>query len=250
MVRNRRKCQPTATAGERSLKTREVAAIVRPRDSSGLEMKRRALDLFCGAGGATRGLQLAGFHVTGVDIKAQPRYCGDEFRQADALAFPLDGFDFIWASPVCKAWSKIKAVHKHRSYPNYPTDEVAATRERIKTAGVPYVLENVAGAPLSNPFMLCGLMFGLKVLRHRQFEASFLVPTLVHPRHTGSTNSWRGMGKGGELVCVTGHNFLMSEAKPAMGIDWMVQSEISQAIPPAYAEFIGEQALRVLDCAA
>ncbi len=210
--------------------------------------KPRALDLFCGAGGAARGLQLAGFHVTGVDIKAQPRYAGDAFHQGDAMEFPLEGFDFVWASPVCKGWTRAKMIHGHKEW--YPMDQVRCTRERLQPLGVPYVIENVVGAPLCNPFMLCGLMFGLKVLRHRQFEANFLVPRIAHPRHDGTTNSHRGMGKGGEYVCVAGHNFLMAEAKLAMGIDWMMQSEISQAIPPAYSQFIGEQAMREIRHAA
>src|SRR6185437_7851072 len=70
----------------------------------------RALDLFCGAGGATKGLQNAGFHVTGVDLKRSPRYCGDVFIQADALTVDPRGFDFIWASPPCQAHTSLKTM--------------------------------------------------------------------------------------------------------------------------------------------
>lgn len=214
----------------------------------------RALDLFCCAGGATKGLQQAGFHVTGVDIRPQPRYCGDEFHQADALTFPLDGFDFVWASPVCKGYTRARRIHGHKDW--YPSGQIETLRGRFKdhmrrhNRLLPYVIENVVGAPLLCPFMLCGTMFGLRVYRHRHFEASFLMPKIAHYPHKGTTNSHRGMGKGGEYVCVAGHNFLMSEAKAAMGIDWMAQSEISQAIPPAYAEFIGRQVMQILEAVA
>lgn len=125
--------------------------------------KPRALDLFCGAGGATRGLQMAGFHVTGVDIKPQPRYCGDEFHQANALTFPLDGYDFVWASPPCQRYTMAQNAAKNAH--NHP-DLIPPIRERLLGSGVDWVMENVVGAPLINPVMLCGLAFGLKVKRH------------------------------------------------------------------------------------
>src|SRR6185437_11282689 len=100
-------------------------------------MKLRALDLFCGAGGATRGLQLAGFHVTGVDIKPQPRYVGDAFHQADAMTFPLDGFDFIWASPPCQKYSLIRK--NSRPDDEHP-DLVAPIRRRLCKRGIPCVI--------------------------------------------------------------------------------------------------------------
>lgn len=207
-------------------------------------MKPVLLDLFCGAGGAAKGYQRAGFYVVGVDINPQPRYCGDEFHQADALTFPLDGFDAVHASPVCKAYTRAKKIHGHKEH--YPTDQIETIRGRLKDRRIHYVIENVVGAPLLCPFTLCGTMFGLKVFRHRHFEASFLVGPIRHNRHAGTTNSHRGMGKGGEYVCVAGHNFLMSEAKAAMGIDWMTQAEISQAIPPAYTEFIGRYLMEAI----
>lgn len=186
------------------------------------------------------GLHLAGFDVVGGDIQPQPRY-PFEFHQADALAYPLDGFDFIWASPVCKGYTRARMIHGHKE--SYPLNQIPMVRERLQALSIPYAIENVVGAPLINPFTLCGLMFGLKVLRHRHFEANFLVSLPPHPRHVGTTNSHRGMGKGGDYVCVAGHNFLMAEARIAMGIDWMVQSEMSQAIPPAYSEFIARQVI-------
>lgn len=142
----------------------------------------RALDLFCGAGGATKGLQQAGFHVTGVDVNPQPRYCGDAFHQADALTFPLEGFDFIWASPPCQAFSQLRTLQNGKNYP----DLIPETRARLLASGTHYAIENVPGAPLGesgNLIMLCGTMFGLEIpsggaelRRHRLFETSFSIP--------------------------------------------------------------------------
>lgn len=108
-------------------------------------MKPRALDLFCCAGGATRGLQLAGFHVTGVDIKPQPRYCGDEFHQADALAFPLHGYDFIWASPPCQAFTAMRFMPTAKQYPNL----IPETRVRGLSNPAPPIASRTWKAPRS-----------------------------------------------------------------------------------------------------
>jgi DNA (cytosine-5)-methyltransferase 1 len=198
----------------------------------------KALDLFCGAGGATKGLQRAGFHVTGVDIKPQPRYCGDEFHQSDALTFTLEGFDFIWASPVCKKFSRMSIVRPglQEKHPN----QIPEIRERLQRSGLPYTIENVYGAPLlpgSN--FLCGQMFGLGVIRHRWFESSFTWLRPGHDRH-----------KPGHL-CIVGHGgpanqrrWKIADAREAMAIDWMSRDEIVEAIPPAYSEFIARQLLQ------
>ncbi len=203
-------------------------------------MTYRCLDLFCGAGGATKGLQRAGFHVTGVDIKPQPRYCGDAFIQADAMEFPLEGYDFIWASPVCKKWTIAKTILD--SGERWP-DQITPIRQRLKNMSAPWTIENVVGAPLNNPVRLCGTMFGLAVYRHRLFESNFQVLVPFHACDDATTNASRGMSTGGKYICVAGHNFLVEEGRRAMAIDWMVGSELSQAIPPAYSEFIGRQVI-------
>lgn len=155
-------------------------------------MKPRLLDLFCGAGGATRGYQLAGFHVTGVDDKPQPHYVGDEFHQADALTFPLDGFDAIHASPPCQAHSSLRALQKGKKYP----DLIPETRALLVASGLPYVIENVEGAPLGERgflIMLCGTMFRLQtpdgraeIRRHRLFELSFSIALRPPCQHGGT----------------------------------------------------------------
>jgi len=212
-------------------------------------MKPLAIDLFCGAGGATKGLQRAGFHVTGVDIKPQPRYCGDAFHQADALTFPLDGFDFIWASPPCQAWT-IAAQYRRNGGHQYP-ELIVPIRERLRATGKPYVIENVLEAPLEAAIMLCGSMFGLRTWRHRLFEVPWWDLRLLHPcNHTGvgvcvvghGTPSWVRAKNGGKC-------FGIAEVRAAMGIDWMNRGELSQAIPPAYSEFIGRQFLATLPLA-
>ena len=113
--------------------------------------KPRALDLFCCAGGAGMGLHRAGFEVVGVDIVPQPRY-PFEFHQADALTYPLESFDFVWASPPCQVHSITASLHRHRVRKHL--DLIAPVRARLAASGAPYVIENVMGAPLLNPIML------------------------------------------------------------------------------------------------
>ncbi len=227
--------------------------------------KLRALDLFCCAGGAGMGLHRAGFEVVGVDIRPQPRY-PFEFHQTDALAFPVDGFDFIWASPPCQAHTAMKTMHNAKSH----LDLIPETRAKLIASGLPYAIENVVGAPLIDPFLLCGTMFGLGVedadlQRHRIFETSFgigLLPQCNHgaratigvygghvrnrKRRTigiygeGARDSRRKFDKGVP-------DFTADQGREAMGIDWMTLAELSQAIPPAYSEFIGRAAIEHIE---
>lgn len=201
-------------------------------------VRPRALDLFCCAGGAGMGLKLAGFDVVGVDIKPQRSY-PFEFHKADAMDFPLDGFDFVWASPPCQLHSITKSLHRGKERAHQ--DLIAPVRKKLRESGLPFCIENVMGAPLDQPFVLCGSMFGLRVYRHRLFEVNFPILTPPHGQHRGgSTGSHRGYSRGSPMVCVAGHNFQREEGAEAMEIDWMrSRAELAQAIPPAYSEFIG-----------
>lgn len=122
--------------------------------------KPKLLDLFCGAGGAAMGYHRAGFEVTGIDINPQPHY-PFKFIQADAMTYPLGGFDCYHASPPCQRYSILtRGLHQDR-IENYP-DLIAPIRDRLLHTGKPYVIENVEGARklLINPVKLCGTMFG------------------------------------------------------------------------------------------
>jgi DNA (cytosine-5)-methyltransferase 1 len=202
-------------------------------------VKPRLLDLFCGAGGASMGYHRAGFEVVGVDLHPQPRY-PFEFHQADALTFPLDGFDVIHASPPCQGFMRSGMMARDGRY----LDLLTPMRERLR--GRTYVIENVPGAPMRPDAILCGSAFDLEVRRHRWFESSSpfsaLVPPCNHSRPItgvyghphGSGGAWRN-GK---------RPMLPSDAATwarAMGIDWMNPRELSQSIPPAYTEWIGKQ---------
>ncbi|MGH8010587.1 MAG: DNA cytosine methyltransferase, partial [Candidatus Binatia bacterium] len=147
-------------------------------------MKRPLLlDLFCGAGGAAMGYYNAGFRVIGVDVNPMPRY-PFEFHQYDAFDF-LEayghGFDAIHASPPCQHYSDL--AHRNGNADDWP-DLLSDVRIALASAGRPYVIENVEGAPLSNPIWLCGVQFpGLRVIRHRGFESNFSIPSLPHEKH-------------------------------------------------------------------
>jgi DNA (cytosine-5)-methyltransferase 1 len=206
----------------------------------------RLLDLFCGAGGCAVGYHRAGFEIVGVDLKPQPNY-PFEFHRGDALEFLAvhgRGFDAIHASPPCQAYSIGR--HIHNSGKRHP-DLVAPTRDLLDWIGKPWVIENVVGSPLRDPVVLCGLMFDLKVLRHRLFESSVLLSAPPHPKHPKGnlTNANQGYSTGSNgFVCVAGNNFCRKAGTAAMDVPWMKsRREVAQAIPPAYTEFIGRQLL-------
>lgn len=213
----------------------------------------KILDLFCKAGGCSVGYHRAGFEVEGVDIEPQPNY-PFKFTQMDALEYldtqDLSRFDAIHASPPCQKFSRMQSlgIARNGSYKEH-ADLVEPVRKRFDRIGKPYVIENVIGAPLHNSVILCGSMFGLKVYRHRQFEANFFMWEPPHLPHDDKTPS-AGNGispKGFISICGTGGVKGMNAKEivdywsMAMGIDWMNRAELAQAIPPAYTEWIGKQ---------
>lgn len=199
------------------------------------------------------GYHRAGFEVVGVDINPQPRY-PFEFIQADAMELlerMVSGGTYEWkglglfaaihASPPCQAYSDLKTKIADDVYPKL----IEPVRYLLKQSGLPYVIENVEGAPLVRPIRLCGVMFpGLRVLRHRLFESNRVLFEPTHTRHPLVFTHDKRKAHYGQLdfVQVTGGgNCSIQDARAAMGIDWMNKHELNEAIPPAYAEFIGKQ---------
>ena len=212
--------------------------------------KPRLLDLFCCAGGAGMGYARAGFEVVGVDINPQPRY-PFEFHQADALEFLRTHggqFDAIHASPPCQHYSV--ASKSHNGNADSHPDLVPVVRDLLHEIGRPWIIENVIGAPLQNPVVLCGTMFdGLRVIRHRQFESSeaLTAPGKCGPHPLCYTMDKRKphYGKLDEMTAFVmvngGGNCSKAAAADAMGIDWMTKNELNEAVPPAYTEYLGWQ---------
>jgi DNA (cytosine-5)-methyltransferase 1 len=210
----------------------------------------RLLDMFCGAGGAAMGWHRAGYEVVGVDIEPQPDY-PFEFHQADALdyllAFGWD-FDVRHASPPCQASTNLtKGTNAGREYPQL----IPATRQALALFDGPSVIENVQGSDVRRDLILCGEMFGLDVIRHRYFEASFPVVQPAHIKHRGRVSGWRhGRFYPGPYVSVYGDGGgkgSVARWQQAMGLDWTDdRKSIAEAIPPAYTQFIGEQLMEAI----
>lgn len=210
----------------------------------------KLLDLFSCAGGAGMGYHRAGFEVVGVDIDPQPNY-PFEFIQADALALDadfLDSFDVIHASPPCQSYSDLAKRNKNADkWPRL----IEPVREMLEATGLPYIIENVEGAPLLDPVVLCGTMFpGLRVIRHRLFESNVRLHPGEHQKHPLVFTHDKRKAHYGKLdqdtafVQVTGGgNCSVANAKDALGIDWMTKNEMNESIPPAYTEFLGRQLL-------
>jgi DNA (cytosine-5)-methyltransferase 1 len=209
----------------------------------------RLLDLFCGAGGAAMGYHRSGFDVVGVDINPQPHY-PFTFHQADALTFPLDGFDVIHASPPCQRFSAYRRKG-HGVGDGYP-DLIAAVRERFVATDGAYLIENIPRAPLLDPVIVCGSSFGLDVRRHRLFESNLplIAPACAHgwqtPRFAPATNRTNLRS----TVEIGVWRIPLKVQRRAMGIDWMTLEELTEAVPPAYTEHLGHQLVRLLEVAA
>lgn len=201
------------------------------------------LDLFCGAGGCTKGYQMAGFYVVGVDNRAQKNYVGDEFILGNAIDYlaiaDLNRYVAIHASPPCQRYSKTRNLQGNK----HP-DLVERTRALLKITGKPYVIENVQGAPLHDPITLVGSMFGLLTMRPRLFECNFPVPFRLAPPPAAKHAKMGRPPQKGEYVHVIGHMSNVDYCRRAMGIEWMTQAELAQAIPPAYAEWIGQHLMQ------
>lgn len=217
-----------------------------------MNSKPRILDLFCAAGGAAMGYHLAGFEVVGVDINPQPHY-PFEFIQGDAMTYPLEGFDFIHASPPCQAYTRKSANwgRKRVRVIEHP-DLLGPTRDRLVASGLPFIIENVPGAPINSQVTLCGSMFGLRIQKHRLFEANWtLPPAPAKCDHTDLYSPWSGKGR------------TAAEHRLAQGTPWIptgggasrlagVTGDLNNAIPPAYTEYLGKawmaQRLNCPDC--
>lgn len=194
------------------------------------------------------GYHRAGFEVIGVDIDPQPRY-PFEFIQADALTLDpefLASFDAVHASPPCQSYSDLaKRNGNAHMWPRL----IEPVREMLHALDVPFIIENVEGAPLIDPVVLCGTMFPeLRVLRHRLFESNIELVVPAHGKHPLVFTHDKRKAHYGKLdqnvsfVQVTGGgNCSIANAKDALGIDWMNKHELNESIPPSYTEYLGQQ---------
>lgn len=216
------------------------------------------LDLFCCAGGAAYGYHQAGFDIVGVDINPQPNY-PFTFIQADAIQYVAehgDKYALRHASPPCQAFSKTRTLHT-----NTHPDLVAATREALQAVDGPYIIENVVGAPLDNPLMLCGTEFNLtardvdgtplKLLRHRLFESNMPLMGAGGCRHDPNILTASVYGAGGGWTPAHrdspkrrgGYVPHTDVCRELLGVDWTTKHELSQVVPPAFTEYLGRQAM-------
>jgi len=230
--------------------------------------KPKLLDLFCGAGGCTKGYQRSGFYVRGVDHKRQPRYCGEEFIQADALEYlsalidsgEIEDFSAIHASPPCQADSNARNyLGRKRREPDRHPMLIEPTLDLLRRFDGLWTLENVIGAAhrLSYPLMICGTALGLRVQRHRLFESNLFLFSPGNCNHRPFDVSVR---RNNQEYLLTYQDATTAKGQPvkrppwcgvkvarnAMGIDWMRGEELGEAIPPAYTEFIGQQLLSAI----
>lgn len=209
-----------------------------------MNSKYKVLDLFAGGGGAGAGYARTGAYVLGCDITDQPKNPHDFIRGDwfDVLQKHGGDFDLIHASPPCQAYSK--ATKQWRKAGRVYIDLIAKVREAVSALGKPFVIENVPGAPLINPILLNGSVFGLLVHRPRLFECSFRVEQPQIPASKQPVKMGRRVERG-DVIQPVGHFSGVKYAQEQMEINWLGQRGLAQAIPPSYTEYIGNQFLGV-----
>jgi DNA (cytosine-5)-methyltransferase 1 len=221
----------------------------------------RILDGCCCAGGAARGYVNAGHEVHGVDLYPQPNYLRSgaaSFTQADILEVLADraylaSFDFAHVSPPCQRHSRISTCRPGLAG-RYPA-LIPPARRLLIASGLPYVIENVEGAPLFAPVTLCAGMFGRELYRHRLFESGgwFTLATppgppegmpgprrecgWPHPVPASKAGHWQP----GTVISIAGHVGNVALARKVMEIDWTTRQELAEAIPPYFTEWVGRQ---------
>jgi DNA (cytosine-5)-methyltransferase 1 len=209
----------------------------------GTVLLMKLLDLFCGEGGAGDGYARAGFDVTGIDIRDQPRY-PHTFVKDDALAhlrLHWRDYDVIHASPPCRAHSNMRFVSGELYF-----DFIPVLRELLVSLKKPYIIENVETAPLRDPILLCGAMFGLRTYRHRIFETNLVIPRLRHPEHVHQTAPVGRSACVGEYLSLVGHFPDVDLARRVMSMPWASRNGISDAVPPAYTRYLGKYAAQYI----
>lgn len=211
-----------------------------------MKKKLKALDLFCGAGGASTGLAQAGFEVTGIDIIQQPNY-PFKFIQKDATKLPLKflkQFDFIWASPPCQLFTQAKHLMKAQGHKTSALNLIPQTRKLLNKINLPFVIENVPGAPLSKDLVLCGSSFGLGVRRHRIFECNFHM-NQPECKHRIQGRPWGVYHCPNDNIPCGGRTAKNVEhGRKVMGVNYMSWNELKESIPPKYGEYIGKFAIK------
>ncbi|WP_114937558.1 DNA cytosine methyltransferase [Mucilaginibacter endophyticus] len=209
-------------------------------------MKLKLLDLYCCQGVGGYGFELAGFDVTGVDLFPQPKHPG-EFIQADAIEYVLahgHEYDYIHASPPCQDASMASMQFRvaGKEYPKL----IEATRAALIEVDKPYDIENVPGAALINPILLCGSMFGIPTYRHRLFESNWDLQQPLHLKHVAKNAKMGRAIKDGEFIQYVGHFSGVKHVQEFTGAHWADQYGLAQSIPPQYTKYIGEQFLKTL----
>jgi DNA (cytosine-5)-methyltransferase 1 len=219
-------------------------------------MKRtiRVLDGCCGAGGAAVGYHQAfteagyDIDITGVDVHPQKNY-PFRFWQGDIIEHLMRHgreYDFIHVSPPCQDYTIASKIYRNKGKDYGTAWLLPAVYEILQRTSVPWVIENVVGAPMHAPVRLCGSMFGLNVVRHRLFDSSHMLYPKGQCLHTGTEITVTGHGTPSWNRIKYGKNNSAADSRAAMGIDWMNRAELSQAIPPAYTRWLGRQITHVL----
>ncbi len=211
----------------------------------------RLLDLFCGAGGAAKGYQRAGFYVVGIDNRPQPRYCGDDFYQADAFQYLAErghSFDAIHAAPL---WFTAAAQTLAAGTADHHEELLPRLRTLLASVSVPWVLENATLDRGNGAHLFCGASVGLEIVKHMWFTTSFplLVPPCSHAHGGVADGTYVAFARGSSAARLRKGWRLpprrtMGEYKRAADLEWMSYAEATLASPPAYTELIGHQLMQ------